>query len=102
MPQGGQDEYRRDVRIVGYDDVNAANWITPSITTIRQPIANIGKTAVDLIIKQMNQESFDNGKYIKCGISGTSNHLAESAKSLIEAGIFYFFVVCQSFNMSND
>ncbi|WP_139996925.1 LacI family DNA-binding transcriptional regulator [Paenibacillus paridis] len=48
-----------DVKIIGYDNVNAARWITPELTTIKQPIAEIGKTAVDLILKQMNEEAFE-------------------------------------------
>lgn len=48
-----------DVKIIGYDDINAAKWMTPEITTLKQPIAEIGKTAVDLIVKQMNQEPFE-------------------------------------------
>ncbi|HTG68342.1 MAG TPA: LacI family DNA-binding transcriptional regulator [Candidatus Udaeobacter sp.] len=48
-----------DVKIIGYDDINAARWMTPEITTLKQPIAEIGKTAVDLIVKQMSQEPFE-------------------------------------------
>ncbi|SFF39056.1 transcriptional regulator, LacI family [Paenibacillus algorifonticola] len=47
------------IKIVGYDDVSAANWITPSLTTIRQPIAEIGRVAVDSIIRQMNNEPLE-------------------------------------------
>jgi LacI family sucrose operon transcriptional repressor len=47
-----------DVRIVGYDDVSAARWITPEITSIRQPIADIGRLAVELIGKQLEGEPF--------------------------------------------
>ncbi|MEV5029707.1 LacI family DNA-binding transcriptional regulator [Paenibacillus sp. LPE1-1-1.1] len=49
----------KDVRIIGYDDVKAARWITPELTTIKQPISEIGKLAVDLIVKQMNEEFFE-------------------------------------------
>jgi LacI family sucrose operon transcriptional repressor len=48
-----------DIKIIGYDDINAARWMTPEITTIKQPIAEIGKMAVDLIVKQMNEEPFE-------------------------------------------
>ncbi|WP_438350367.1 LacI family DNA-binding transcriptional regulator [Paenibacillus sp. FA6] len=48
----------RDVRIVGYDDVSAAMWVTPEITSIRQPIADIGRLAVELIGKQLEGEPF--------------------------------------------
>lgn len=48
----------QDVRIVGYDDVSAASWLTPEITTIRQPIAEIGRTAVELVRRQLDGEPF--------------------------------------------
>ncbi|WP_426451576.1 LacI family DNA-binding transcriptional regulator [Paenibacillus sp. S-38] len=49
-------EIPRDVRIVGYDDVNAASWLHPALTTIRQPIGEIGRLAVELILKQLDEE----------------------------------------------
>ncbi len=48
-----------DVKIIGYDDVNAARWMMPEITTIKQPIKQIGQMAFDLIMKQMNAEPFE-------------------------------------------
>ncbi|CAM4149636.1 LacI family DNA-binding transcriptional regulator [Paenibacillus alkaliterrae] len=47
-----------DVKIIGYDDINAASWMMPAITTIKQPISQMALTAVDLILKQMNEEEF--------------------------------------------
>lgn len=48
-----------DVKIIGYDDISAARWLTPELTTVKQPIAEIGKMAIDLIMKQMNEEAFE-------------------------------------------
>ncbi|WNS44222.1 LacI family DNA-binding transcriptional regulator [Paenibacillus sp. MMS20-IR301] len=48
-----------DVRIVGYDDVAAAAWISPGITTIKQPLPAMGKRAVELIHKQINGETIE-------------------------------------------
>ncbi|MFB5678060.1 LacI family DNA-binding transcriptional regulator [Paenibacillus terreus] len=45
------------IKIVGYDDVSIASWICPGITTIKQPIEDMGRIAVNLIQKQMNLES---------------------------------------------
>ncbi|NLJ60238.1 MAG: LacI family transcriptional regulator [Firmicutes bacterium] len=45
-----------EVRIVGYDDTNIASLVTPQITTIRQPIEMMSKLAMELLIKQMNEE----------------------------------------------
>ncbi|CAM3042676.1 LacI family DNA-binding transcriptional regulator [Paenibacillus sediminis] len=49
----------RDVRIIGYDDVNAASWLTPELTSIKQPIEEIGRLAVELIRKQLEGEPFE-------------------------------------------
>ena len=48
-----------DIKIIGYDDIRLANLISPQLTTIHQPIEEMGKLAVDLIIKQINQEQIE-------------------------------------------
>ncbi len=48
-----------DIRIIGYDDVNAASWVSPAITTIKQPIEEMGRLAVELIRKQMDGEPYE-------------------------------------------
>ncbi len=42
-----------EIKIVGYDDVRIASLIVPQITTIRQPIEEISKLAIDLLVKQI-------------------------------------------------
>ncbi|HBR34492.1 MAG TPA: LacI family transcriptional regulator [Firmicutes bacterium] len=44
-----------EVRIIGYDDINVASLVTPQITTIKQPLAQMSALALDLLIKQMNK-----------------------------------------------
>lgn len=46
-----------DMSIVGYDDIELARYITPKLTTIRQDRVEIGKTAVDLLVKQINERT---------------------------------------------
>ncbi|MBD0382466.1 LacI family DNA-binding transcriptional regulator [Paenibacillus sedimenti] len=46
-----------DIRIVGYDDVSAASWVVPSITTIQQPIEEMSKQAIELIRGQLAEET---------------------------------------------
>ncbi|WP_284640757.1 LacI family DNA-binding transcriptional regulator [Paenibacillus silviterrae] len=46
-----------DVRIVGYDDVSGASWLTPALTTIRQPLEEMGRLAVELLRRQVEGES---------------------------------------------
>jgi len=38
-----------DVKIIGYDDVSMASLVSPQITTIRQPLAEMSKLSVKLI-----------------------------------------------------
>lgn len=38
-----------DVSLVGFDDLPVAPWIDPALTTVRQPLAEMGATAVDLV-----------------------------------------------------
>lgn len=39
-----------DVSVVGFDDVPEAEWARPSLTTIRQPSAEMGATAVRMLL----------------------------------------------------
>ncbi|GAA0287234.1 LacI family transcriptional regulator [Gracilibacillus halotolerans] len=48
-----------DVSIVGFDDIELAKHITPSLTTIRQNTELIGKKAADLLINQINNKDED-------------------------------------------
>lgn len=36
----------RDVSVVGFDDLQVANYLIPSLTTVRQPFGDIGRTAL--------------------------------------------------------
>ena len=42
-----------DVSIVGIDDIDLAGAVTPSLTTVRMPIARSGALAVDLLLQAM-------------------------------------------------
>lgn len=43
-----------DYSIIGFDDIEFAEYLNPKLTTIRQPISEMGKLAVELIINDMN------------------------------------------------
>ncbi|MGE7545983.1 LacI family DNA-binding transcriptional regulator [Sporosarcina newyorkensis] len=45
-----------DIAVVGFDDVEVASYMTPSLTTIHQPRYEIGKRAMDLLLKKINEE----------------------------------------------
>lgn len=38
-----------DVSVVGYDDVPVAAWITPALTTVRQPLRDMARTAAEMV-----------------------------------------------------
>ncbi|MDZ8200335.1 substrate-binding domain-containing protein [Microbacterium sp. SSW1-59] len=38
-----------DVLVVGFDDVRGARWLSPPLTTVRQPIRDMAAAAVDLL-----------------------------------------------------
>jgi DNA-binding LacI/PurR family transcriptional regulator len=42
-------EVPRDVSVVGFDGIDAATWLRPSLTTVEQPIRDIAETAVDAL-----------------------------------------------------
>ncbi|MDP3176781.1 MAG: LacI family DNA-binding transcriptional regulator, partial [Spirochaetaceae bacterium] len=46
-----------DIKIVGYDDVLIASLLVPRLTTIRQPIEEMGKRAVATLIAQIEGAS---------------------------------------------
>lgn len=43
----------KDFSIVGFDDIDIASWIYPSLTTVRQPFREMGSRAAEELFKQM-------------------------------------------------
>jgi LacI family transcriptional regulator len=48
-----------DVSIVGFDDVEHATIVTPMLTTVRQPLAEMGRTAVSLLNRLLERQNFE-------------------------------------------
>jgi LacI family transcriptional regulator len=46
----------QDVSVIGFDDIPAAAFNYPSLTTIRQPLHKMGEIAVDLLVGQLEHE----------------------------------------------
>jgi DNA-binding LacI/PurR family transcriptional regulator len=42
----------QDLAVVGFDDIPAANLITPQLTTVHQPMAEKGRSAVSMLLKE--------------------------------------------------
>jgi len=49
-------EIPKDLKIVGYDDINLASLIVPPLTTIKQPIKEIGQLAVSILIDKIENK----------------------------------------------
>ena len=48
-----------DVAVMGFDDLPAAQYTIPPLTTVRQPVYEKGQTAVDLLIDQIESPAAD-------------------------------------------
>jgi DNA-binding LacI/PurR family transcriptional regulator len=45
-----------DVSIAGYDDVRVAEYVRPSLTTVRQPIEELGARAIEILVDLIRAE----------------------------------------------
>ena len=48
-----------DLSVVGFDDVEHATIVTPRLTTVRQPLAEMGRTAVSLLMRLLEGQRFE-------------------------------------------
>jgi len=48
-----------DLSVVGFDDIPAAAWTNPPLTTVRQPIVEKGRLAARLLIQRMKGKSIE-------------------------------------------
>jgi len=48
-----------DVSVVGFDDVEGATIVSPELTTVRQPLAEMGRTAVSLLNRLLEGQRFE-------------------------------------------
>ncbi len=39
----------QDLSVVGFDDLPAARWVSPPLTTVRQPLADMGRVAAEML-----------------------------------------------------
>lgn len=48
-----------DVSVLGFDDLPEARWASPPLTTVRQPLADMGKLAARTVLRMVHGESVD-------------------------------------------
>ncbi len=46
-----------DVAVIGYDDIQLASYVQPSLTTVRQPMRQFGILAVQQLLRRINDPS---------------------------------------------
>ncbi|MER5179211.1 LacI family DNA-binding transcriptional regulator [Streptomyces sp. NPDC002896] len=49
----------RDVSVVGFDDLPEARWVTPPLTTVRQPLKEMGGTALRTLVRLIGGEELE-------------------------------------------
>jgi len=48
-----------DLSVVGFDDMEQAANVTPALTTVRQPLAEMGRTAVSLLVRLLQKQRLE-------------------------------------------
>jgi LacI family transcriptional regulator len=48
-----------DLSVVGFDDVSIAEFVAPALTTVRQPLAEMGRTAMRMLLHLIAKEPLD-------------------------------------------
>ena len=44
-----------DLSVVGFDDIEPATLVTPALTTVRQPLSEMGRTAVKVLVRLLER-----------------------------------------------
>ena len=75
-----------DVAVVGYDDIQVSSMVKPALTTVKQPIREMGAGAVELLLNSIEKGVLEGALPLKsvypmelvirdsCGASKKSNH----------------------------
>jgi LacI family transcriptional regulator len=48
-----------DISVVGFDDTFEASIVTPTLTTVRQPLAEMGRMAVALLVRMLHDQRIE-------------------------------------------
>ena len=54
-----------DVAVVGFDDIPLSRYMGPGLTTVRQPLAQMGRSAVKLLLQRIAGDGLAQAQYIK-------------------------------------
>ena len=42
-----------DISVIGFDDIRYAEYVTPALTTVHQPLEEIGNACIDALLDQL-------------------------------------------------
>jgi len=48
-----------DLSIIGFDDLEEAGIVSPALTTIRQPLAEMGRMAISLLMRLLEDQPIE-------------------------------------------
>jgi LacI family transcriptional regulator len=48
-----------DLSVVGFDDIEPSTLVTPALTTVHQPLGEIGRTAVNVLVRLLDRRASD-------------------------------------------
>ncbi len=48
-----------DVSVVGFDDIQSAAYQNPGLTTVRQPLREMGRTAAEILLRRISRPGID-------------------------------------------
>jgi DNA-binding LacI/PurR family transcriptional regulator len=55
----------QDVSVIGFDDIQSAAFQNPALTTVRQPLREMGRVAAEILVKRINRPGYElNDKHI--------------------------------------
>ena len=66
-----------DVSVVGFDDIEFAEFVTPTLTTIGQPQHELGRTGAGVLISALNGEAKSDG-LSRCSAARARQHGSRS------------------------
>ncbi len=53
-----------DIAVIGFDDIPYASWPAINLSTIRQPKSRMGKSAVEILLDQLQTENEQDTSFI--------------------------------------
>jgi DNA-binding LacI/PurR family transcriptional regulator len=50
-----------EVSLIGFDDAELGRWVRPTLTTVQQPVSDIGGKAAEILIRQIQSGQAERG-----------------------------------------